>query len=120
MTADLPDAGWAVFVLFTGAVMGGAGWLTGQAVAGTWRPAWQAVAYALLLGVADRFLVYALFGGVLLSPAAYALDTALIVAVALGAWRYTRAGRMVRQYPWLYERTGPFTWRETAGRENEG
>ena len=24
----------------------------------------------------------------------------------------TRARQMARQYPWLYEQTGPFTWRE--------
>ena len=24
----------------------------------------------------------------------------------------TRARQMARQYPWLYERTGPFSWRE--------
>jgi hypothetical protein len=33
------------------------------------------------------------------------------------AWRATRAGQMVQQYPWLYARSGPLGWRE-IGREN--
>ena len=33
------------------------------------------------------------------------------------AWRATRANQMVRQYPWLYARSGPLGWRE-IGQEN--
>ena len=56
-----------VFGLFTVGIMGGAGYMTGQAIASTWRPFWQAIGYSLLLGVADRFLIFALFEGALLS-----------------------------------------------------
>jgi hypothetical protein len=105
----------AVFALFTVVVMGGAGYLTGQAVAGTWRPPWQAVLYALLLGAADRFLVFALFGGSLLSVRGYLVDTAVILALTMAAYRLTLARRMVRQYPWLYERAGLFRWRRRGG-----
>ena len=51
----------AVFAVFTVIIMGGAAFMTGQAVAGTWRPVRQAVAYSVLLGLTDRFLVFALF-----------------------------------------------------------
>ena len=44
----------AVFIGLTGALFGLVAFLTGQAVADTWRPAWQAVASALGLAVAAR------------------------------------------------------------------
>jgi hypothetical protein len=101
----------AVFGLFTVLLMGGAGFMTGQALAMTWRPVSQAFGYCLLLGAANRFLVFSLFGGPLLSLHGYILDTAVITAICLMAYRFTRAARMVRQYPWLYERSGLFGWR---------
>lgn len=101
----------AVFVLFTVALMGGAGFLAGQALAITWRPVSQAFGYSLLLGLANRFLVFALFGGPLLSVYGYIFDTAVITVICLLGYRMTRAAQMVRQYPWLYERRGLFGWR---------
>jgi branched-chain amino acid transport system ATP-binding protein len=103
------------FVLFTVLLMGGAAYLTGQAIAATWRPPWQAIGYSLLLGVADRFLVFALFDGTLLSPPAFVIDTGIITAICLMSYRLTRVARMVSQYPWLYERAGLFRWRERSG-----
>lgn len=97
---------WQTVILF-----GLAAFLTGQAIAGTWRPVWQAVFYALLLAVADRFLHYALFGGDLLSLGRYLTHAAYFVAVALFAYRITLAHKMVHQYPWLYERSTLLTWR---------
>ena len=104
-----------VFIGLTVIVMGGTGVLTGQALARNWRPMWQAAAYCLLLGLVDRFLTYALFDGVLLSLAGYIVDTAIILCAALAAYRVTRVSKMVTQYPWLYERTGWFRWRERGG-----
>lgn len=98
---------WQTIVLF-----GLAAFLTGQAIATTWRPAWQVVFYALLLGIADRFLRYALFGAELLSLGGYLLHAAYFVLVALFAYRVTLAHKMVHQYPWLYERSTLLTWRE--------
>lgn len=100
-----------VFGLFTVVLMGGAGFLTGQALATTWRPVSQAIGYSLLLGAANRFLVFALFGGPLLSLQGYLVDTIVIGAICLLGYRMTRAARMVRQYPWLYQRNGLFGWR---------
>jgi hypothetical protein len=102
----------SVFFVLTVVLMGGAGFMTGQALAAAWRPVWQLFLYSLLLGAADRFLSFALFQGELLSFTAYLFDTAVIAAIALIAFRLTRARRMVSQYPWLYERRGPFSWRE--------
>ncbi len=100
-----------VFVGLTVILFGGAALLTGQALADTWRPVREVVLYSLLFGVGDRFLVFALFEGELLSLYGYVLDSAVIMAICVLAWRVTRAGKMVSQYPWLYQRRGPFGWR---------
>ncbi|AVM73807.1 DUF6867 family protein [Magnetospirillum gryphiswaldense] len=101
-----------VFIGVTLGFMGGCAFMTGHSISNTWRPLWQVLAYALLLGAADRFLVFALFGGPLLSLAGYGLDTLVLAAIGAAAWRATRARRMCLQYPWLYERVGLFGWRE--------
>jgi hypothetical protein len=36
----------------------------------------------------------------------------MLGAILLAAYYLTRARKMVQQYPWLYERRGPFGWRE--------
>ena len=57
----------AVFIGLTVVLVGGAAILTGRAIGGNWKPAWQVVAAGFGLALADRFLVYALFEGELLS-----------------------------------------------------
>ena len=104
----------AVFIGMTCVIAGGAAWMTGQALAATWRPAWQAIAYALLLTLADRFLIFALFEGELLSLPGLALDAVVLVAIALTGHRITLAAQMVKQYPWLYERQGLISWRRKS------
>ena len=69
-----------VFILVTLILGGGAAALTGRAIAGTWRPWWQVIVYALILGGAVRFLHFSLFGGTLLSPHYYLVDSAFCVA----------------------------------------
>jgi hypothetical protein len=98
-------------LLVTVAIGGGAAWLTGRAIAATWRPAWHLAVYTLLLGCAVRFVHFALFEGTLLSPMSYAADTVYLLIVAGLGWRHTRAAQMATQYYWLYERTSPLTWR---------
>lgn len=90
---------------------GGCALMTGRALALNWRPQWQLVAYAVLLGVADRFLIYALFQGALFSVSGYFVDTAFLVCVAVGVFHLTRARQMVRQYPWDYRRAFFFGFR---------
>ena len=106
--------GWGVFFGVTVCLMGFAAYMTGRAMALTWKPGWHAAGYAGLLGFVDRFLSYALFGGELLSASAYLIDTAVLVAIALLSYRRARARKMVEQYPWLYERAGVLDWREKS------
>ena len=101
-----------VFIGLTLVLGGGAAILTGQAIAGTWRPAWQVMFASLGLGIANRFLVFALFDGQLFSIAGYMFDTAGIMALGLIAYRLAWVRNMVAQYPWLYERAGFWRIRE--------
>lgn len=104
-----------VFLTVTVVIMGFAAFMTGQALAATWKPAWQPVCYCLLLGLGDRFLVFSLFGGELLSPSGYLVDVAVLVVISLFAYRLTKARKMASQYPWIYERAGLLSWREKGG-----
>jgi hypothetical protein len=47
-------------------------------------------------------------------------DAAFLLVVGGLSWRLTRARRMVMQYRWLYERTGPFGWRERSAPQADG
>jgi hypothetical protein len=98
-------------LMVTGIIGGGAAWLSGRAIATTWRPAWHLAVYTLLLGCAVRFVHFALFEGTLLSLPSYAADTLYLLIVSALAWRATRAAQMATQYYWLYERSGPLSWR---------
>ncbi len=100
-----------VFITVTVIVMGIGAYMTGQAVAGTWRPVWQVVFYTLLIGLTDRFLTFALFEGELLSPTGFIVDTAVLMGISVSAYRITRVAKMVSQYPWLYERAGFWSYR---------
>ncbi len=104
-----------VFLGLTVGVMGFAAYVTGAALANTWKPAWHAVVYTVLLGFADRFLTFALFEGELLSLSGYLIDTGVLLAIAMLGYRLNLARKMVSQYPWLYRRTGPFSWRRREG-----
>ena len=103
---------WPVFIGITLVVMGFASFMTGQALANTWRPMWQLFPYCLLLGCADRFLVWGLFHGELFLLSGYVVDSLTLLTIGLLAFRLTQVRKMVTQYPWLYERSGPFSWRE--------
>ena len=105
-----------VFILLTICALGGCAALAGHAMAGAWRPAWLVAVYMLILGLGDRFLAFALFGASLLSPAGYLLDSAVLVGLALLSHRITLAGRMARQYPWVYQRAGLFGWKVRESR----
>lgn len=133
-----PDALWTT-VLLTVVVGGAAAAATGRAVARTWRPASRLIAYAALLAGALGFLDYALFenpvipgwrvvdalsrvasepvsalgdlGGAL---AGFGVTFALILAIALAAYRITRARQIAQQYGFAFVRKGLFSWRERA------
>ena len=57
----------SVFLLVTIIFGGGAAWLSGRAIAQTWRPTWQVFVYSLVLGLAVRFIHFSLFGGTTIS-----------------------------------------------------
>ena len=100
-----------LFLLVTCLLGGGAAWQTGKAVASTWK-SWGILAvYILLLGIAVRFIHHALFEGTMFSLHYYIVDTIILLVIAALGFRFTRTSQMVTQYSWLYERTGPMTWR---------
>jgi hypothetical protein len=107
-------------VFVTGLIGGGAAWLTGRAIAQTWRPFWHLMIYVAMLGGAVRFVHFALFEATLLSPPSYAVDTIYLLLLSALAWRMTRAAQMATQYYWLYERTSPVTWRVRANANGTG
>jgi len=94
------------YVGFVVVLMGFAAFMTGQAVAATWKSVWQLLPYGLLLALAGRFLLFALFDGELLALPGFLVDLALMIAVGLFAWRITYVRKVVSQYPWLYRRKG--------------
>lgn len=103
---------WGVLIGLTIVLFGGCAFMTGQSLASNWRPWWLVLPYGLMLGAANRFLGYALFQGDLLSLPGWLLDSTILITIAAAAFRLTRARRMASQYPWLFMRTGPFSWRE--------
>jgi hypothetical protein len=101
-----------VFIGLTVVLFGGAAWLTGRALALNWKSPWLILLYGMLLGMGARFLTFALFEGELWSLSGYVTTTAVLLGIMLLAYRLYRVRQMVRQYPWLYERRGPFAWRQ--------
>ncbi len=99
-----------IFLLVTIILGGGAAFLTGRAIALTWRPWWQVAAYMLVLGGVVRFFHMALFEGHLLTLHYYVVDTAFCMMFGFLGYQTTRAGQMAEQYGWLYRRTGPLNW----------
>src|SRR5215469_16947117 len=91
----------ASFLLVTVVLGGGAAWLAGRAIAQTWRPWWSVVVYMLILGLAVRFIHFALFDGTLRSLHYYVVDTAVAILLAGLGFRMTRAKQMARQYGFL-------------------
>ncbi len=89
-------------------------YLMGQAVAETWRPAWQIIVYSFLLALGYHFIRCALFNGEWLSILQYMLNSLVILVISALAYRLTQARKMVTQYPWLYERSGLLGWKEKS------
>ncbi len=100
------------FLFVTVIIGGGAAYLSGRSLAMSWYRIRKLMFYMLLLAGAVRFFHYALFGGTLLSVHYYVVDAAVLIGFSLLGYRLTRVRQMVTQYRWLYERAGPFSWRE--------
>ena len=108
----LSDDGLRVFLVLTVIIGGGAAFLAGRGLARAWKPHWRVFFYMALLAGAVRFFHYGLFDGRLLSLYYYLLTYAVLVGAASLGYRMMRTTQMVTQYPWLYRRTSPLTWRE--------
>ena len=117
---DIVGTEFAIWFGITIVIMGFAVFMTGHALANTWRPRWQLVVYCILLGFADRFLIWALFRGEAWLVSGYLVDTAYLLGLGLLSYRLTEARKMVTQYPWLYERTGLLSWRTKGERADRG
>jgi uncharacterized protein DUF6867 len=102
---------FGVFVLITVFLGGGAAALSGRAIALTWRPWWQVIAYSYILGAVVRFFHFSLFDGTLLSAHYFLVDSLVCMAFGFLGFRAARAGQMVTQYRWLNEPEGPLRWR---------
>jgi hypothetical protein len=115
----------AIFVGVTVILAGIAAFLMGNAIAETWRPWWHNVVYGALLAFGTQFMTFALFDGAFIveslvssegepvgvALASYLADAVVLIGISLTTFRLTLSQKMVRQYPWLYERAGLFTWR---------
>lgn len=89
------------FLLVTVVLAGGAAYMTGRAVAGSWLGRWHLIGYMVLLAAATRFIHFALFSGSLISPYYYVVDLIVLVAIATLGFRITRSRQMARQYGFL-------------------
>jgi hypothetical protein len=105
------EGSFGVFLLVTIILGGGAAALSGRAIAQTWRPWWQVVAYSFILGWAVRFIHFSLFGGTLLSAPYYLVDSAFCMAFGFLGFRAARVSQMVAQYRWINQPDGPLRWR---------
>ena len=103
-----------VFLLVTVAMGGGAAFLTGRALAATWRPAWQLALYTLPLSLAVRFLHFALFDAKFLAPQYYLIDYLVCLGLGCLGFRLMRVNQMTTRYRWLHERAGWFRWRRRS------
>ena len=103
-----------VFLLVTLAMGGSAAYVSGRAIAQTWRPFWHVPLYMLVLAAIVRFFHFALFEEPLLAPNSYAVDFVVALAAASLGYRVVRARQMATQYSWLYRRAGPLNWRRVG------
>jgi hypothetical protein len=102
----------SVFLFLTVFLGGGAALLTGRNFAGNWRPVSSIVLAGAGIALGVRFLHFALYWETLLTLPGYLADAVVVIGLGLLGYRWRRAQQMASQYYWLYERTGPLTWRE--------
>lgn len=107
---DILGTSLPVYIAFVFIIFGGAAVLAGQGIATRWRPLGNAIGYGVIIALGARFMMWALYQAELLT-ASFFLDLIVIEAITLAAFRIETARMMAKQYPWLVERTGLFTWR---------
>ncbi len=99
------------FIFITVVLGGGAAWMAGKAMAETWKSRQVLFGYLLALGLAIRFIHFALFEASFLSLQFYFVDTLVLLVFGFIGFQFARTNQMVNQYYWLYERDTPLTWR---------
>ena len=110
----LVEQHFLIFLILTVVLGGGAAFMAGRGLAMKWRPVSAALLAMVPLTLGLRFLHYALYGADLTSLHYLVTDFLVLLAACMLGYRLTLAKKMVRQYPWLYEPTGPFGWRRKA------
>jgi hypothetical protein len=105
------------FLLLTCGLGAAAAFATGRAIALTWRPFWQALAYMIPLTAGVRFLHYALFEEDILAIGPALLALVILTAVAALAFRLLQVRQMTGQYPFAFAAAGPFAWRARGDEE---
>jgi hypothetical protein len=100
-----------IFLLLTVVLGGGAAFMAGRSMASGWKPVGLLLVYMVPFIAGVRFLHFALFQAQLTSFHYFVSHGVILVAFALLGYRMTRVSQMTSQYPWLYERSGPLSWR---------
>lgn len=106
------DVNLPVFLIFSLLILGFICILTGKNTAENWKNPWMFFIYAPLIGCTDRFFVYALFNGILLDLYTYMVHTCMYLIIMTSSYRLMLVHKMVKQYPWIYEKSYFFFWRE--------
>ncbi len=89
-----------------------ASWLSAKGVAKSWKPMVAFALNAVFLAAAVRFLHFALYGGTMFSLGLYIPDLIVLSLVGVVGFLYTRTNQMTAQYPWLYEKASPLSWKD--------
>ncbi len=113
MSLFIEDNPW-VFLIMTIILGGGAAYLAGRSLASGWKPLWMLILYMIPFTLGMRFLHFALFEATLSSVHYLVTDGIIFTLFALLGYRMTRTSQMTNQYPWLYERSGPLSWKNKA------
>lgn len=92
-----PNGFW-IFLLVTIAMGASTAYVSGKAIAETWRPFWHALFYALLIGCAVRFIHFALFEERLLSLGNYIIDCIVLFVATAAGYSVTRRRQLIEQY----------------------
>jgi hypothetical protein len=113
MSLFVEDNLW-IFIIMTVIGGGGAAFMAGRGMAMKWRPLWMPLLAMVPLALGLRFLHFALFEANLTSLHYLITDFIVLLIGAFLGYRMTLARKMANQYPWLYEKAGPLSWRAKA------
>jgi hypothetical protein len=103
------------FILVTILIGGWTAWRTGKGVAEGWgQVVPHLLIYTALLGIGVRFINFALYGGAMFSLYYFIVNTLILLVFSLLGFRFTRTKQMSTKYYWLYEKTGPFSWKKKS------